>query len=292
MRILSLCPNHLEPGDDVSRTTVFVDLDGTLLTSELTISAGTLAAIQTFPRAADIIITTGRSAASALKIAAQLPRPVQPTIVCNGGAILDRDGTTMYVGERYSATQIETLTELASRYSGVGACFYTPTSWYTTRDDLQTTAVMRHTDGEQRVVDSLTEIAEPVVKVLFVSQDPVALARIESTIGSLAEDLNLLYSYSYCLEAMPAGVSKGAAVRWLLESRGIDVIDAFAVGDGQNDVSMLSAAGTAFAPSNAHPDALSVADHVVASNDDDGVAEALAIIAHLTEDAGPLRLGN
>ena len=272
----------------MTRTTVFVDLDGTLLTSDLLISDRTLAALEGFRPAADIIITTGRSAPSARSIAAQLPRPAQPVIVCNGGAILDHDGTPIYVGEHYSHRQLDVLANLSSTHGNVGTCFYTPSTWYTTATDLETTAIMRHTEGVQRVVESFSDIAEPVVKVLFVSHDKAALAQIEATIAVLTEELTLLYSYSYCLEAMPATVSKGVAVQWLLDNRGIPASNAFAIGDGQNDVSMLRVAGTAFVPSNAHEDALAMADHVVARNDDDGVAEALDLIETSTERNGPL----
>ena len=49
-----------------------------------------------------------------------------------------------------------------------------------------------------------------------------------------------------------------------------------AIGDGRNDLGMLDFAGVAVAPANAHPDVLAVADLVTASNDEDGVAQALA----------------
>ena len=45
-----------------------------------------------------------------------------------------------------------------------------------------------------------------------------------------------------------------------------------AFGDGQNDVSMIAAAGTGVCMANGCPEALAVADRVAPSNLEDGVA--------------------
>ena len=48
-----------------------------------------------------------------------------------------------------------------------------------------------------------------------------------------------------------------------------------AFGDMPNDLPMLAWAGTSYAVANAHPDVLAAADHVIASNDEDGVAQVI-----------------
>jgi len=48
-----------------------------------------------------------------------------------------------------------------------------------------------------------------------------------------------------------------------------------AIGDSENDIDMLREAAVGVAVSGADRDVQAVADHIVASNDDDGVAEAL-----------------
>jgi hydroxymethylpyrimidine pyrophosphatase-like HAD family hydrolase len=71
-------------------------------------------------------------------------------------------------------------------------------------------------------------------------------------------------------------VSKASALATLAEEHGIDAADAVAFGDMPNDLPMLAWAGLGIAVANAHPEVLAAADEVVASNDDDGVAETLA----------------
>ena len=48
-----------------------------------------------------------------------------------------------------------------------------------------------------------------------------------------------------------------------------------AFGDGSNDLSMIQAAGIGVAMGNADPAALSAADYITGTNDNDGVAEAI-----------------
>jgi hydroxymethylpyrimidine pyrophosphatase-like HAD family hydrolase len=50
-----------------------------------------------------------------------------------------------------------------------------------------------------------------------------------------------------------------------------------AIGDGINDIDLLQAVGMPVAVGNAIPEAKAVAKAVVASNDEDGVAEAIEL---------------
>lgn len=78
------------------------------------------------------------------------------------------------------------------------------------------------------------------------------------------------------LEILPLGSSKGNGVAKLLKSLGIKPDAVAAIGDGENDIGMLQLVGTSIAMGNAVPQAKHVAKHVLlATNDDDGVAEAI-----------------
>jgi HAD superfamily hydrolase (TIGR01484 family) len=77
------------------------------------------------------------------------------------------------------------------------------------------------------------------------------------------------------VEAVAIGVNKASALATLAGRHGIDPADAIAFGDMPNDLLLLEWAGTSYAVANAHPDVLRMVDHVIGSNDDDGVAEVL-----------------
>lgn len=77
------------------------------------------------------------------------------------------------------------------------------------------------------------------------------------------------------VQVLPLGASKGAGVEWLLNKMGYSVGQLMAMGDGENDLEMLEMAGWGVAMNNAGARLKAVADAVVSTNDEDGVAEAI-----------------
>lgn len=74
---------------------------------------------------------------------------------------------------------------------------------------------------------------------------------------------------------MPSGVDKGKGIHRLGELYGITADEIMALGDSQNDLDMLKAAGFPVAMANAVDEVKAVASYVTASNNDDGVAAAV-----------------
>ena len=77
------------------------------------------------------------------------------------------------------------------------------------------------------------------------------------------------------LEINREEATKGNALLWLADYLNIPHSSVMAFGDGENDVSMLRAAGIGVAMGNAIDKAKAAASYVTLSNDDDGVAAAL-----------------
>ena len=70
-------------------------------------------------------------------------------------------------------------------------------------------------------------------------------------------------------------MTKGTGLLALADQLGIDAAATIAVGDADNDIDMLRAAGLGVAMGNANEGARAAADVVVADNDHDGCAEAI-----------------
>ena len=77
------------------------------------------------------------------------------------------------------------------------------------------------------------------------------------------------------LEFTCPGIDKGTGLAELTRIAGIDMAQTIAVGDADNDLPMLRAAGLGVAMGNALPEAVATADVQVADNDHGGVAEAI-----------------
>jgi hydroxymethylpyrimidine pyrophosphatase-like HAD family hydrolase len=76
-------------------------------------------------------------------------------------------------------------------------------------------------------------------------------------------------------QVLPLGASKGSGVAWLLNHMAVPASEVMAMGDGENDLEMLQLAAWGVAMGNAGTQLQAVADAVVASNDEMGVAQAI-----------------
>ena len=102
---------------------------------------------------------------------------------------------------------------------------------------------------------------------------PETVAALRAALAGTGVTL-LDHGAKWC-EVLPPGVNKGKGVERVLERLGVAPAEALACGDAENDVEMLKLVGVGAAVANAQPAALAAADVVVASNADDGVAQAV-----------------
>ena len=114
------------------------------------------------------------------------------------------------------------------------------------------------------------------VKIL-ISVEPEVLPGIKAQIASfLPKDLTVVQTAPFYLEIIPAAINKGQGVLDTCSALGIDPAETMAFGDAENDIPMLRAAGIGVAMANAAPSVKDAADYVTLSNNDDGIAAALA----------------
>ena len=78
------------------------------------------------------------------------------------------------------------------------------------------------------------------------------------------------------LEFFNCNVSKGRMLEYVADMLNISIAESVAVGDGENDIPMLRAAGYAAVPENAGDKIKAYADEIISSNNDEGVARFLS----------------
>lgn len=88
-------------------------------------------------------------------------------------------------------------------------------------------------------------------------------------------DITLTSSMPHNLEIGGATTSKASGLAALSELTGIGLGEIMACGDSPNDMAMLAEAGFGVAVRNAEPEVLELADAVVPSNEEEGVAYAV-----------------
>ena len=253
-----------------------LDLDGTLLRSDGTVSPTTAGAL-------------ARATASGIKaviVTARPPRFVKllareagltGLAICSNGAIvydLDSDQTTVH-----GPLPIGTARRAARAIATVlpGAAFAIETGWQA----IAGPGYGHLARGENNRVEVATDeqlwsAAGTCVKLLAWSTAPVTDALLELVGGALPADTTVTYSGAAgMLEIHAAGVSKVATLSALCAEWGVSAAEVVAFGDMPNDLPVLRWAGRAVAVANAHPTVRAIAHEVTASNDDDGVALVL-----------------
>ena len=94
--------------------------------------------------------------------------------------------------------------------------------------------------------------------------------------GGALSDVTVVKSQPEFLEFFHAGVSKAKALASVTARFGIAMEETVAIGDADNDIPMLKAAGYAVAMGNGSTGAKSAAAWITDDNEHDGVAKALS----------------
>ncbi|GLY19120.1 Cof-type HAD-IIB family hydrolase [Kineosporia rhizophila] len=269
---------------------VACDLDGTIVRTDGRISPRTLAALTACERLGiHVVFVTGRP-----------PRWMNPIVemtghqglaLCGNGAVVLNLATGDVVSSRaLSAAAVLAVTErLRERIPGAAFALETLDGYRREADYMPV-----HTADPEALtgpVPKLLHDAPTVVKVLckqsadhygeLSSDELLVLAR--EALGDLAEAVHSDPN-GHMLEISASGVTKATALAWLAGELGVEAGDVIAFGDMPNDIPMLTWAGTGYAMSGGHPDAIAAASRQAPPCDQDGVAQ---VIEALLSERGP-----
>jgi len=127
-------------------------------------------------------------------------------------------------------------------------------------------------------VESIDDIPENIVynKVVTVCEEAFLDAQIQKIPDHLYQAFEVFKSREIILEVMPKGVHKAVGLRLLTDYLALDKSQVMAMGDEENDLTMLEWAGLGVAMANAVPKVKAVAKAVTTkTNEESGVAEAI-----------------
>ena len=119
----------------------------------------------------------------------------------------------------------------------------------------------------------------------FLSSEPLKIVVVveteqAATVGDVLrerfkERLRIVRSSHRFVEATNLAASKGQALSFLAQMRGVAQVETMAIGDNDNDVDMIAWAGLGIAMGNASDAVKAAASHVVPSVEEDGAAQAI-----------------
>eukprot|EP00879_Flechtneria_rotunda_P009407 GHRR01009849.1.p1 GENE.GHRR01009849.1~~GHRR01009849.1.p1 ORF type:complete len:357 (+),score=113.98 GHRR01009849.1:259-1329(+) len=253
------------------------DVDGTLLNSQQKLTTGVETAIR---HAADagvpLIVATGK--ARGPWVPEVLPRLglTLPGVFLQGLLVTDADGQVLY-SRCLPNDMVLRCIQLAAKHK-LTLTAYCNDRIFCKETDEHTNRLLWYKEPTPEPVGDLESHLLGTIevhKLIFMApQSTIDVVR-PAIEAELAGQASITTALSGMLEVLPLGASKGAGVQWLLNHLSKDASGLLALGDGENDIEMLQMAAIGVAMGNAGQNLRSIADAVVSSNDEDGVAEAV-----------------
>lgn len=254
-----------------------IDLDGTLLRSDRTVSERSRAAIASARAAGiDVVVATARSPRGAVPLAREAG--IGGLAICaNGATVYDLDACRIV---RHTPLDVATAHQLVR---GLRERF--PEIVFGWEHELRFGSepayeALRQPQWWPRPADA-HEPCDPLEWTLPMTKLLARLpeADLEQLLAVAAElagdDASTTLAGDAFIEMAAPGVGKDVALARLASERGLAAEDVVAFGDHLTDRAMVAWSGHGVAVANAHPAVIAVADEVCASNDEDGVAVVL-----------------
>jgi Cof subfamily protein (haloacid dehalogenase superfamily) len=271
---------------------VALDVDGTLTTSRHEITPAVRAAVsRALSRGLEVVLATGRRYRDVLGIAVELGI-TRPLVTASGALVKEPRTHRTLARSRFADTVLPAV--LATIVdSGHEAVVYTDSFaegfdflWRGT--ERPGAGLAEYLDWNRHLARTAPDLLENPPADIFAGfafgSRPAMLALEERLLERFGRNVSVHVIRSpryrdWLCEVAPGGVTKWSGVAAIAERLGVPAGAICAVGDDMNDLPMLAAAGIGVAMANAVEPVLRAARAVAPSNDEDGLATLLDMLA-------------
>jgi Cof subfamily protein (haloacid dehalogenase superfamily) len=198
-----------------------------------------------------------------------------PIAAFNGGLLVDRD---MHVIEQRTIPEdlVGQVIDLMKSFD-LDVWIYRGADWFVT--DPKGPHVDREAwtvKFDPTVVDDYDDLTDDVAKIVGVSDDHDNVQKAsEAAHERFGQHVTAAASQPYYLDVTHPDANKGFVARYLATRYGLEESQLATIGDMPNDILMFEHSGLSIAMGNADPEAKEAADHLTASNEDEGFAKAV-----------------
>ena len=240
-----------------------IDLDGTLLRTDGTVSVRTrLALASAEARGLTIVLVSARHPAALSEVATEAE--VGGFAICSNGAnVLDLDTGTV-IPSRVLESVLTTALVRAIRERIPGVLFAVEAETELAFEPKFSAWNWTPPPGT-RYGDAIELVGVPVTRLIIRHADTALDVLAELVQELVGETATVVIPGPWTVEVSAAGVNKATALAELCEELAIDRSEVVAFGDYPNDLPLLAWAGRSIAVANAHPDVLAAGyrGHVV-----------------------------
>ena len=261
---------------------IAMDMDGTLLRKDGTISPRTIEALDK-ARAQGVVIAlcTGRFAQNGAIMARSNGLGCDYVIASNGCMLWNEREKRIIKERTMDVTAAQQAAEIVKRYSSR----FNIVSGHYVVDSVGVHSTVKRFEGglmdEYQIsfgsgeadVDDI--ISRPIYKIfMYRFDDADELDRCAKELEEVP-NVYLTCSGERNLEVMPLGVDKGTGLSDMAQMLGIDMEDVMVFGDYDNDLPMFRMAGYPVAMGNGNDNVKKIARYVTDTNENDGIAKAI-----------------
>lgn len=254
---------------------IAVDLDDSLLGSDLQISARNREALtKAMEKGVLVTIATGRMFKSALVYAHQLGLDV-PIITYQGGLIKNAFSQDVLYNKTLPLDICQKIIQICKEKS-LHLQVYIGDEYYFEEDNKYSDMYHKHVGVKGQAVGPLDKFLVDAPNKLLIIDEPDRIVEMRDKFtGFFDSQIEITTSKPEYLEFTHKDATKGKALEYLANLKGIERESVIAIGDSYNDISMFKYAGLAVAMENAPEDVKIHADYITSKNDEDGVAQAI-----------------
>jgi Cof subfamily protein (haloacid dehalogenase superfamily) len=223
---------------------IALDLDGTLLAEDNSVSPKNLAAIARAQEAgAEVVVVTGRAYVSAEAVVRRLGLRDTPVVAFNGAVIrMPGYGETLYETLVPADLAAEVVDECVARRLHVQ--YYLGDTLYVTANHKWARLYCRRNEMDCVPAGDLRKFRGQRPLKLLIADEPAVIEKLTPEFQARwGERLYVTTSLAEYLEFMPREASKGAALDWLSAHFGVPRERIMACGDRRNDLPLLEHAG-------------------------------------------------
>ena len=259
---------------------VFTDMDGTLLTPAHTISEPTKQIVRhLIQNGIPVIPISARPLHGMLPIT-ETVFPEEIPIVSLNGSYIWQHGKVVHRLD-IPLEEVKAVYEIAAAHP-VCSMYYNQMNWYAHADtpairkEQKITPIPVTIDAFSNTLQQWQTANSSANKILMAGDEAVILELEQELLEKIGTRLNISKSQPRYVEAMHPDASKTNAMQLIMDQYGWEANEVLAIGDNYNDAGMIAFAGTGVVMDNAPDDLKPIADFITASNEQDGVAKALA----------------
>lgn len=268
--------------ENLSDILIVTDIDGTLLRAEDGLSKENLEAIKRFVgKGGRFTVSTGRAIDVTRNLVSEIPFNA-PSIHINGGYLYDWEAGKIIEPNYISQNAREYCKAIAEKFPLCDCHFAAENSV-----NLMTSGnFLKKYIPEDEIhcfEGSFEDIPDNVYKYIICC-DPENMKDIREYANSVCgKDVALIQSSEFFLEVLPPQNSKGKALKKLCELMNVPTENSIAVGDFENDMEMLLAAGVGAAVDNAQEKLKQAADIVLPACEENAIAHLIEFLEEMYE---------